>query len=330
MSDLDLTLDELRLHMITRGAVVAPARCAVFEVRGPGSLDCLQGLVTSDLVKPGPGSMIYGALLTPKGMLVVDLWVLRRHDALTIITPLQGREAALETFQRSLPPRLAQLTDRTGEIGITLVIGEQASEVLHALPLHLPEAAGRLVEHQADNLALTVARPPHQTYFHAMIAGSQAALAKAGEILEEAGALAGVAEDIEASRILAGWPALGMEIDGKTLPQEVRFDDLGGLSYTKGCYMGQETVARLHFRGHPNRELRGLVWTDPLPLADRVVLAHGKEVGTVRSTLTLPGRRLGLAPLRREVVVGESVIAGGAAANVVSLPFPMLIEDAVG
>jgi glycine cleavage system aminomethyltransferase T len=165
MSDLDLTLDELRLHMITRGAVVAPARCAVFEVRGPGSLDCLQGLVTSDLVKPGPGSMIYGALLTPKGMLVVDLWVLRRHDALTIITPLQGREAALETFQRSLPPRLAQLTDRTGEIGITLVIGEQASEVLHALPLHLPEAAGRLVEHQADNLALTVARPPRRARF---------------------------------------------------------------------------------------------------------------------------------------------------------------------
>ena len=61
-----------------------------------------------------------------------------------------------------------------------------------------------------------------------------------------------------------------------------------------------------------------------------MVLAHGKEVGTIRSTLTLPGRRLGLSLLRREVVVGESVIAGGAAANVVSLPFPMLIEDAVG
>lgn len=330
MPDLDLTLDELRLHMITRGAVVAPAQCAVFDVRGPGSLDCLQGLVTNDLVKPGPGSMIYGALLTPKGMLVVDLWVLRRHDALTLITPLGGREAALETFQKSLPPRLAQLTDRTGEIGVMLVLGEQASEVLHALPLHLPEAAGRLTEHATDSLALTIARPPQPAYFQSMITGSSGSLARAGGILEEAGALDGVSEDIEAARILAGWPGLGTEIDSKTLPQEVRFDDLGGLSYTKGCYMGQETVARLHFRGHPNRELRGLVWTDPLPLIDRAILARGKEVGTVRSTLTLPGRRLGLAPVRREVAVGESVIAGGTAATVVSLPFPMLIEDAVG
>ena len=330
MPDLDLTLDELRLHMITRGAVISTAPCAVFDVRGPGSLDCLQGLVTNDLVKPGPGSMIYGALLTPKGMLVVDLWVLRRHDALTIITPLQGREAALETFQRSLPPRLAQLTDRTGDIGVMLVLGEQAFEVLHALPLHLPEAAGRLIEHTTDDFSLTIARPPHPTYFQAMLTGPVSSLRKAGELLEEAGALAGVAEDIEAARILAGWPGLGVEIDNKTLPQEVRFDDLGGLSYTKGCYTGQETVARLHFRGHPNRELRGLVWTDPLPMIDRLIMARGKEVGTVRSTLSLPGRRLGLAPLRREVVTGESVIAGGTAANVVNLPFPMLIEDAVG
>jgi folate-binding protein YgfZ len=330
MPDLDLTLDELRLHMITRGAVIAAAPCAVFDVRGPGSLDCLQGLVTSDLVKPGPGSMIYGALLTPKGMLVVDLWVLRRHEALTIVVPLQGRAAALETFQRSLPPRLAQLTDRTGEVAVTMVLGEQAAEVLRALPLHLPDAAGRLVEHTSDDFSLTLARPPHPTYFQAMLTGGVSSLQQAGAKLEEAGALAGVPEDIEASRILAGWPGLGIEIDSRTLPQEVRFDDLGGLSYTKGCYMGQETVARLHFRGHPNRELRGLVWTDPLPLVDRQVVARGKEVGTVRSTLSLPGRRLGLAPLRREVAVGESVIAGGTPATVVNLPFPMLIEDAVG
>lgn len=330
MSDLDLTLDELRLHMITRGAVIATAQCAVFDVRGAGSLDCLQGLLTNDLVKPGPGSMIYGALLTPKGMLVVDLWVLRRQDALTIITPLKGREAALETFQRSLPPRLAQLSDRTGEVGVSLLLGEQSFEILRSLPLHMPEAPGRLLETVSDDFPLTVARPPHPTYFQAMLTGPAASLQKASHLLEEAGALPGVTEDIEASRILAGWPALGVEIDTKTLPQEVRFDDLGGLSYTKGCYMGQETVARLHFRGHPNRELRGLVWTDPLPMIDRAVLARGKEVGTIRSTLSLPGRRLGLSPLRREVTPGESVIAGGTAANVVNLPFPMLIEDAVG
>jgi tRNA-modifying protein YgfZ len=329
MTEIDLTLDDLHLHRITRGAVIATAPYAVFEVRGAGSLDCLQGLLTNDLVKPGPGSVIFGALLTPKGMLVVDLWVLRRQDALTLIAPLQGREAALETFRRSLPPRLAQVTDRTDEVGVAMLLGEQSFEAARALPVPLPDQPGRLTETLGEE-ALAIGRPPYPTYFQAILTGPAGSLGTAVEAIQDAGAILGGAEDIEASRILSGWPALGAEIDSKTLPQEVRFDDIGGLSYTKGCYMGQETVARLHFRGHPNRELRGLVWTDPVPLADRLVLSRGKEVGTIRSTLTLPGRRLGLAPLRREVAIGESVMAGGIAASVVALPFSMLIEDAVG
>ncbi len=330
MTELDLTLDETRLNLVTRGAVAVTAPLAVFEVRGAGSLDCLQGLLTNDLVKPGPGSMIYAALLTPKGMLIADLWVLRRHDAITLVMPLQGREAALETFRKSLPPRLAQLTDRTEEVGVSMVFGDQAFEIVRSLPLPMPDMPGRILETPGDDFTLTVARPPQPAYFQAMLIGPPASLARAGELLEAAGAVTGTADDLHASRIIAGWPALGLEIDGRTLPQEVRFDDLGGLSYTKGCYMGQETVARLHFRGHPNRELRGLVWADPLPLAGRTVLAHEKEVGSVRSTLALPGRRLGLAILRREIKVGETVQAGGHPATVAGLPFPMLIEDAVG
>jgi aminomethyltransferase len=103
--------------------------------------------------------------------------------------------------------------------------------------------------------------------------------------------------------------------------QEVRFDELGGVSYTKGCYLGQETVARIHFRGHPNRELRGLEWEDSLPLIGRTIEGVGREVGTVRSTLIVGGRRLGIAPIRREVAIGETVIAGGRPARVVALPF---------
>ncbi len=112
-----------------------------------------------------------------------------------------------------------------------------------------------------------------------------------------------------------------MEIDEKTLPQEVRYDEIGGVSYTKGCYTGQETVARLHFRGHTNRELRGLRWQGTQPLAGRGVVYGEKDVGAVRSTLTLEDRRLGLGIIRREVEPGRTVLAGGAEAKVVSLPF---------
>jgi folate-binding protein YgfZ len=330
MIEPDLTIDEARLARITEGAVVARAECAIFDVRGAGSLDCLQGLLTNDLVKPGPGSVIYGALLTPKGMIVVDTWVLRRHEALTLVAPLRGRQAVLDTFARSLPPRLAQVTDRTDQVEVAMLVGNVGPEVLHALGTLLPEAPGRLVESGAEPSTLSVARPLQATYFQALLVGDEERLRAAGDTLLHAGVKAGDLTDIEASRILAGWPSLGAEIDQKTLPQEVRFDEIGGVSYTKGCYTGQETVARLHFRGHPNRELRGLVWSETLPLLDRSILSHGRDVGTIRSTLALPSRRLGLAPIRREVAPGDTVIAGGLAATVVSLPFPTLIEDAVG
>src|SRR5204863_149594 len=72
--------------------------------------------------------------------------------------------------------------------------------------------------------------------------------------LAAAGAVEAEPAMLELARILAGWPRLGAEVDDKTIPQEVRFDEIGGVSYTKGCYTGQETVARLHFRGHANRQ----------------------------------------------------------------------------
>ena len=101
----------------------------------------------------------------------------------------------------------------------------------------------------------------------------------------------------------------------------MRYDEIGGVSYTKGCYTGQETVARLHFRGHTNRELRGLAWREPGIPEGRSVLAGEKEVGTVRSTLTVGERTLGLAIVRREVEPGDDVVAGGRGARVVRLPF---------
>ena len=93
------------------------------------------------------------------------------------------------------------------------------------------------------------------------------------------------------------------------------------MSYTKGCYLGQETVARIHFRGHPNRELRGLEWEDAAPLEGSAIEGAGREAGTVRSTLIIGGRRIGLAPIRREVNPGDLVVAGGRPARVVTLPF---------
>jgi folate-binding protein YgfZ len=321
MPDLDLTFDRARLDALRHGAVVVASRPAVFEVTGSGALGCLQGLLTNDLMAPGDGALLYGAMLTPKGAIVTDAWVFRRGDAATLIVPCEGRTRALEIFARSLPPRLARAADLTGQVEVAWLLGERGFQVLAKSGIGVPEGAGRI--HQAGEV--TVALAPETAPFAAALVGPAASLEPMVARLVAAGARAGDDGDQHAARILAGWPALGAEIDERTLPQEVRYDEIGGVSYTKGCYTGQETVARLHFRGHTNRELRGLLWRADEPGvedgASRTVLLGDREIGSVRSRLTVDGRAIGLALIRREVDTGAEVVAGGRRATVVPLPF---------
>jgi folate-binding protein YgfZ len=317
-----IALDRARLATARHGAAVVVTSPAVFRVEGPGALQCLQGLLTNDLQKPGDHSLVYGALLTPKGMIVVDFWVARTPDGFTMVAPERARAAALDLFTRQLPPRLARFADLTGESKVAWLVGEHAFQSLIKAGLGpLPESAGRVTVIDTVRGRLIVALGTDVAPFAGMIIGPDAAIAVALDALERAGVETADEALLEASRILAGWPALGAEIDERTLPQEVRYDQIGGVSYTKGCYTGQETVARLHFRGHTNRELRGLRWETIEPLDGVAVSARGKEVGSVRSTLVLDDRTIGLASIRREVAVGDVVEAGGRQAVVVPLPF---------
>ena len=321
MAELDLRLDRARLDRVRHGATIVTTSPAVFRISGPGALACLQGLLTNDLEKPGDGSLVYGALLTPKGMIVVDTWVLRQGDALTLIIPPGGHAAAQELFTRQLPPRLARTTDLTGQAAVAWVLGAHGFQVLAKSGVGAPESAGRVASVGGELSPVAVALAPESAPFVALAVGLAPAVEPLVGRLMAAGAVAGEECDLHAARVLSGWPALGVEIDERTLPQEVRYDEIGGVSYTKGCYTGQETVARLHFRGHTNRELRGLHWSDGEPLDGRSVVHGEKDVGSVRSTLTLEDRVLGLGVLRREIAPGEEVTAGGRRARVVALPF---------
>jgi tRNA-modifying protein YgfZ len=321
MSEFDLTLDRERLGQIRHGAVLVITDPAVFRVQGPGALTCLQGLLTNDLVKPGDNSLVYGALLTPKGALVVDYWVLRQADALTLVAPRSGHEASLDLFRRQLPPRLAKVVDLTGQARVAWLIGGRGFQTLAESGVGMPESSGRVASVGGEVSPIALALAPEAAPFVALALGAEPAIAALSSRVISAGALPGDERDLHAARILCGWPALGAEIDERTLPQEVRYDQIGGVSYTKGCYTGQETVARLHFRGHTNRELRGLRWRRPVPLEGRTIHKGEREVGSVRSTLSLEDRAIGLGLIRREVAVGEELLAGGQPATVVALPF---------
>jgi folate-binding protein YgfZ len=321
-------IDQLRA-----GAIVAPVDGGVIELTGAGTgaVSCFQGLLTNDLEKPGDGAFIYGALLTPKGMIVVDGWAARLGSRVRFTVPAEGRERALAVLQRSIPPRLARFEDRTENSGVLRVTGAHAVAVLGAAGFPMPPGASRVLEGHAGKIPLEVARTGESAPFVFQITTASEHRDALHQRLVGAGAHSASPDALELSRILAGWPRLASEVDDKTIPQEVRFDEIGG-SYTKGCYTGQETVSRLHFRGHANRHLRGLLFeTDPpaAPASGWSAVTHDElEVGRVTSIAWLPdgggsvlGRWIGLAIVRREVPLGAVVRAAGREARVVGLPF---------
>lgn len=308
-----------QLHRLRGSAVVATAPAALLRVTGTGALTCLQGLWTNDLVEPGESSLSYGALLTPKGMIVADGWALRTGDNVDLLLPPAAREPVAQILRRSLPPRLATATDHSDTTRVLYLLGDGALERWPVVPLGRLPDAGSIARGESADGEFDVA-VPHAGPFRAVLHGEPAALAGVERLLRAAGMSPGGDADRDAARILAGWPAVGAEIDDRTLPQEVRFDEHSGVSYTKGCYTGQETVARLHFRGHANRVLRGLRWSSEPVLGD-LVMTGEKQVGRVTSLLALPDRFIGLAVVRRELQPGHRVTAGGAPAVIAELPF---------
>lgn len=276
----------------------------VLEFTGPGALACLQGLVSNDLVRAGESSLTYAGILTPKGLLITDCWIIRVAGRIVMVAPRAAHEELVAVFRRSLPPRLATVRDHTGAWGTLWGWGGDARAATGAT---------------TDGVLLTAWRAP-RPWFDTLVAGPGPALDREVRAMLDTGTVLRDQAWALERRLLAGWPRLGHEIDGKTLVQEVRFDENGGVSYDKGCYTGQETVARLHFRGHTNRTLRGIAWEEAAGAADDVEL-EGRVVGRITSRLETPGRRVGLALVRREVDNGARVLAGGTPATIVALPF---------
>jgi tRNA-modifying protein YgfZ len=118
----------------------------------------------------------------------------------------------------------------------------------------------------------------------------------------------------------SGRPRGGVDGDDTTIPQEAGLNERA-VSFSKGCYVGQETVARLHYKGKPNRHLRGLRLSAPVP-SGTSLLAGEREVGRLGSSVVSPRHGpIGLALVRREAAPVDELTAGPATATVVELPF---------
>jgi folate-binding protein YgfZ len=313
-------LSERFQRAASHGAAAATADVSVAAMTGPAVADCLQGILTNDIVAPGNEAFVYGAVLTTKGMIVCDLWVAREGGNTWIFVPSHGEAALRDTFKRFVPPRLARY-EVARDRAVVRVVGPRAEQLAADAGIAVPRP-GRASRGTADGIEYHVARPSTPHGFELQLWCEREVVDTLLGALDTAGIEHAPPEALELARIVAGVPRLGAEIDHKTLPQEARFEELDGVSFSKGCYTGQETVARVHFRGHPNRWLAGLLWDEAPDPSDASVASGDKIVGRVTAVAWLheASRWIGLGVVRREVEPGHAVTAGGRAARVRTLP----------
>jgi tRNA-modifying protein YgfZ len=276
---------------------------AKFIVRGSEAADFLQGQVSNDVEALEPGSGCYATVLSHKGKLRTDLRILRDEDSFWLDTEAIGH-AVLEHMLRTYSlGRDVQYEDVTEARALLSLVGPAARERLDAAP-------------PAEEHAFVIGE--HGTYVATQLGVD--VIAAPGKTLD----VEPVSEEAaECVRIEAGRPRLGYDMDADTMPQEAGINERA-VSFTKGCYVGQETVARLHYKGKPNRHLRGLRLSEPAERGSEILLGE-RVVGKLGSTCVSP--RLGpiaLALLRREAEPGTTVQVGGASAEVVDIPFAPL------
>lgn len=298
---------------------------------GAKAAETITGLVTNDALALQPGHGAYAAALTVKGKIIADVRIFRRaDDDFLVDVPATASAGFLAMIIKYVNPRLAKYTDVSADLACLGVVGPHGRQVIaHALGTS-PSEFDLLPAYAHANVAfrdgvVTVARSPDFGVdgFDCFVQTADAPALLAS--LRTSGAAPADADALEVLRIEAGRPAWGLDMTDDTLAQEANLDALQAISYTKGCYTGQETVARLHFRGHVNRYLRGLR-ADRMPAGPVVVLAGEKEVGDVRSRGISPqSGAIALAMIRREVETGATVtLRAGTVectATVTDLPF---------
>ena len=289
-------------ELVTEGVgLVDRSDRAKFLVRGGEAADFLQGQVSNDVEALHPGSGCYATVLSHKGKLRTDLRILRGDDWFWLDTEAIGHAVLEHMLRTKSLGRDVQYEDATESRALVSLVGRAARDRLDVPP---PAEEHSFVQGE-----------------HGVYASTLLGVDVIGEPGTDLGVEPVSDEAAECVRIEAGRPRLGYDMDAETMPQEAGINDRA-VSFTKGCYVGQETVARLHYKGKPNRHLRGLRLSEPAERGAEIHLG-GKVVGRIGSTCVSP--RLGpiaLALLRREAEPGATVTVGDAAAEVVALPFP--------
>lgn len=316
--DLD---GEYRTLREAAGRVALPAP-DVLALVGPDRLRFLNGLVTNEVKSLLPGQGRYGLFTQQKGRILAEVRLLARDgERLWLVLPPGAGPAIAAHLARY---KVADRVEVEVVDGITAwaLVGPRAAAVLATAGLGAPHAPLAHVATELDGSTVVVVREEDLGGEVARFLVLSTIRDAVGERLLAAGARAVGHDAWEALRIEEGRPAAGVDFGEDCFPQEAGLE--AAVSFTKGCYLGQEVVARIHYRGGVQRRLRGLLFGGgPTPARGAAVLHDGRQVGLLTSVARSPRleRAIGLAILHQKAEPGVDVTVGGEPANVVELPF---------
>ncbi|MGK2935637.1 MAG: CAF17-like 4Fe-4S cluster assembly/insertion protein YgfZ [Gemmatimonadaceae bacterium] len=328
-----MSADTMSAYDALRGGAIVLDRSGRGRWRftGPKAAETLTGLVTNDVLALQPGDGLYAAALTAKGRIVADLRILRDGDDYLVDTGPAAAAGWRAMTRKFVNPRVApfsEITEQTRDVG---VFGNRSAELLSRLFEGEGCAFDQLrpyahirprFEPAGDAIVVRAAELGEIPGFD--VVASAATAEAISDRLIQLGAVRGSREAFDIARIEAGFPEWGADMSEDTLAQEANLDQLGAISYSKGCYVGQEVVARIYFRGHVNRMLRRVTFEGERvpPRGAELVDAEGKIVGDMRSSAVSPrAGGVGLAMVRREIGAGAALSArwDESSANVVAL-----------
>jgi len=296
------TLTPCTFHALTHASVVARhVAWTAIRATGKDAREYLQGQITQDIRRLTASQAIHAALLTPQGKPVSELYIARRaDDELLLLAPasrLRETLARLEQFRIGWEADFAP----AGDVALFSVQGAACDEALDALSAPHPGDAWLATASNEETLAMVMPARPCGLWIVTRPERMQAALDAAHTIPEE---------ELEAMRILRGLPRFGVEWDERVHPLNANLIEFEGVSFDKGCYVGQEVTSRMHWRGAIRKRLYRveLMATTP-PDAVPCPIGAKAPVGELKSLARdHEGRLLGIAWLPIAVVeAGETL-----------------------
>jgi folate-binding protein YgfZ len=329
MASVDVSIAEREHRLLIDGCgLLDRSERGKLALAGTDAVEFLGGQVTNELSTLAPGDGCYAAFLTHKGKMLGDLRILAAGaqpdspvDELLLDTERVALQALFDMIRRFQVGYRVQLHKRTVQSALLSLIGPHSRQILGrttdssgcpALAEHghiasaIAGLAVRLIGTE-DGVDVLCQAGDREVVWQALIAGG------AQQVSESAS---------EVLRVQRGHPRFGLDIDQSTIPQEAGLNERA-VSFTKGCYVGQETVARLYYRGKTNRQLHGLRLSSAIASGESLQL-EGRAVGTLGSSVLSPTfGPIGLALLRRDAEPGATLNVGeaGVTAQVVALPF---------